>query len=126
MIVTTLLIVVVLFSGASAILVPGSGALTGYCITSEHCKANECCVSFDQLRGRRDAGYLSPELKQIVKGKCEPLGRRGATCYVTPLAQETGRYYNACPCSKGLYCRETTIPPTVPLGPQGKCTANKG
>ncbi|KAH3718761.1 hypothetical protein DPMN_061568, partial [Dreissena polymorpha] len=61
-----------------AVPAPARGALAGYCIESEDCKANECCVSFN----RYSVVDLSPDLKRFVEGKCEPLGGldAGAFC----------------------------------------------
>ncbi|XP_052781427.1 uncharacterized protein LOC128217979 [Mya arenaria] len=64
------------FISVQAVPAPGRGALKGYCITSEHCKKGECCISFN---GKSVA--LSPDLRKFVDGKCEPLGSvGGSTC----------------------------------------------
>ncbi|KAH3718764.1 uncharacterized protein LOC127854859 [Dreissena polymorpha] len=119
MIFTHLSIVVVLLAGALAVPAPGTGALVGYCNTSVDCKANECCVSFN----RDSVVDLTPDLKRLVRGKCEPLGGQGAVCYVSIGPNPPGlpdRYYYACPCIKGAFCSKNA--PSLPrVGGPGKC-----
>ncbi|KAH3718755.1 hypothetical protein DPMN_061562 [Dreissena polymorpha] len=122
MIFTPLSILLVLLTGALAVPAPGRGALAGYCIESEDCKANECCVSFN----RYSVVDLSPDLKRFVEGKCEPLGGLGAACQMPPantlLLQI--RYSYACPCIKGAFCSQSgRLPPRVDGPGLGVCKA---
>ena len=57
---------------------PNHVALKGYCLTDSDCVRPKCCISFNTPRGRRDTRTLSPDLMQLVNGKCERRGKRGA------------------------------------------------
>jgi len=67
-----------MWSHFQAIPAPGHGALVGYCDTSAHCDVGECCVSFNQLRGRRVVLITyDPHLMSLVHGHCAYRGTTG-------------------------------------------------
>ncbi|XP_052278252.1 uncharacterized protein LOC127876820 isoform X2 [Dreissena polymorpha] len=94
-----------LYGFAAAIPAPGTGALEGYCDTSAHCAADECCVSFNQPRGRRTVvDHLDPNLMRFVHGSCQKKGTSGSRCYVQNLDTGfVGLYYDPV-CADGYVC----------------------
>ncbi|KAH3873259.1 hypothetical protein DPMN_036490 [Dreissena polymorpha] len=110
----------IVFAKSQAVPAPGRGALTGYCVTSEHCKPNECCISFTQVKGKRGVDDLSQDLMKFVKGKCRPLGTADSSCYVEPREEEPGLYLDRCPCVREKFCKGTGMI-LPPLGESGVC-----
>ncbi|XP_045205524.2 uncharacterized protein LOC123557854 [Mercenaria mercenaria] len=104
----SILIIAVLQGVSLAIPALGHGALAGYCDTSSQCGEGECCVSFNQPRGRRVVlDHLDYDLMQYAHGSCKKMGTQGSRCIVDELKTGTAGLYYDCPCNSGFVCNGT-------------------
>ncbi|XP_021374480.1 prokineticin-1-like [Mizuhopecten yessoensis] len=85
------------------------------CNSHLDCQANECCVTNNQLIGKR--------MLLIVQGHCQPLGKEGSHCltrYGSVSSPPTG-VVHSCPCGAHLTCKGSGLI-EVPFGETGICT----
>ncbi|KAK3607255.1 hypothetical protein CHS0354_002228 [Potamilus streckersoni] len=79
---------------------------TRYCDDATDCGYGKCCVTKDQVRGKRDT---------TPQGTCQRLGTRGSRCLASyPQPLSSGMYY-ICPCATGFSCLGTGLY-EIPLG----------
>ncbi|KAL4228086.1 hypothetical protein ACF0H5_013521 [Mactra antiquata] len=117
-----IVILACLIGTAYTIPAPGHGALAGYCDNNSHCGADECCVSFNQPRGKRVVvDTLDPHLMQLVHGSCQKLGTDGSKCFVNNIFTGTQGLEYDCPCSTGYTCEGSGMV-EVPKGESGTCS----